>query len=166
MIHGGEELHRRLTELADAGAVKGWHAQLNYLTRSQRLRDISSQQFGTRNLVAWLRGPDTPGGRAPSPANQAEIRKLYQREHRRNMAETLKRKLGQGTRIEVHPDPDIVAQSNGRVTFQQTTIYEWDHIVDHWLANDISALEADWEDICDREFYPPRAYYYVAHLGF
>lgn len=178
MIHGGDELYRRLTEMADAGAAQSWQAQLNYLTRSQKGRDLVTSHFATpsdpsgrRIVLAWLAGPDAAGGRAPNPAKQAEIARLYRQQHRRNQVQALKKRLaneGRGTLIEVHPDPDIAARSGGAVRFAVVTIFgpEWDIIVDHWAANDFAGLAGDWQTICDRELYPPRGYYYISHLGF
>ncbi len=178
-VHGGRELDRNLNRLADANAVSGWHARLSWLTRTQSRRDATVGYFGDysrdprRLVLSWLSyGPDQDPGFAPSKENRDRLDRLYMREHRRSRVRWLKTHLAQngaGTVIEVHADPDIVLQSNGRVRsprFVALTGGEWEGIVDHWTAGDEMGLAVDWEDICDRYLYPPRAYYVVDHLGF
>lgn len=168
MIHGGEALANRLTELASRRAAKGWHAQLAYLTKSNRLRASTSAQFGPRNLIAWLRGPDTPGGRAPSATSQQKIREEYDHRQRENHRSTLTRALrndGNGTVIEVHPDPEIEGQSRGQVRLQHLRWHDWDQILHHWARDDDAGLRKDWEEMA-ANLYPPGAYIFISHLGF
>lgn len=175
-MHGGDALGRRLDQLALSGrAAKGWHAQLVELTKPQYGREQLSEKFGARNLVAWLRGPDTPGGRAPNAANEAEIAQLYLGRRRTLAAARLTQQLnndGQGTRIEVHAQEGLYEQSNGALGDQEFVLYDWDRVVDLWANQDLIALHYEWEDIADYYLYSgnyksgTHPYYEVDHLGF
>lgn len=178
MIHGGDELDRRLTELADQGALKTWYPQIKWLTERKERRARTVDHFSdtsrdpVRLLRTWLaHDPRAFDDYSPDRANVQRIQSLYTREHRHSRVPWLKKHLadgGNGTRIEVWAADEIVRQSGGKIArLQLITVYgdEWATIVDHWDNGDRPRLYEDWEAIADR-LYPPGAYVFVDHLGF
>lgn len=137
--HGGFELRRNLNSLADRGALKGWYAQLKWLTATQPRRDATvaalapTSRDPVRLIRTWLASdPDVAGsyriarnGRrgqrelryvpySPSKANVARIQALYTSQHRRSRARAIAKRLdngGQGVIIEIWASPEVIAQS-------------------------------------------------------
>lgn len=162
-MRGGEALRRQLDVHASRSrGAKGWKAQLTYLTRSERGRITTSEQFGRRNLIAWL-----SEDREPTTANRASIQRAYDERRRPVVAQALLKVLdndGDGTRVEVHPLEDDVHTAH--LNIQTIEITDWEDIIQAWYEHDWDELDDIWEGIADDELYPPGGYYYVSHLGF
>lgn len=165
-MHGGEALRRQLdvkaSALGRASGVKGWNAQLRYLTRSERGRIRSSEQFGRRNLIAWL-GED----RDPTKANREMIQRAYDERRRPAIAQALLKSLdndGNGSQVDVYPLDDDVHTAH--LDMQTIEVTEWEDIIQAWYEHDWDELDGIWEETSDAELYPAGGYYYVSHLGF
>lgn len=161
-MRGGEALRRQLDVHASRSrGAKGWKAQLTYLTRSERGRITSSEQFGRRNLIAWL-----SEDRAPTQANQASIQRAYDERRRPVVAQAMLKVLdndGNGTRVEVHPLENDVHTAH--LDIQNIEIVDWEDIIQAWYEGDEGELDDIWDDYAD-DIYPPGAYSHVSHLGF
>lgn len=174
---GGEAISDRLNELADLGGPKGFHARVSYLTKSAAGQDamiaagINLGNKSTRaTVLKWLGDPE-----ATTTADyRRKLDQAYEAFRRRNIATSLKRRLGnngRGTRVEVHPvNQGSVPTSRQRaldVRKVNVRPAQWDRLVDQWVAGDIDGMNSEWEDIAEDTLGSEwGAYTSVAAIGF
>lgn len=141
---------------------------LRYLTRS-RAGYTSMQSCGIRlerrKITSWLAEE-----RTPTAAQQLCLENAFRRLRRRNMRQSLTRRLnaGGGTRVEIHPvDQTEVEPKYQRVApWRHMNIYRWDRIVAAWSHSDLHDLTHQWEDVIAGLGSDWRRYEHITHVGF
>lgn len=178
---GGEAIAERLTELANLGGPKGFHARVAYLTKSAAGQEamlaagIDLNNKSTRaTVLKWLGDPEA----TTTAAYRRKLDQAYETYRRRNIARSLKKRLGnngRGTRVEVHPitqagvDPSRKRDLSRNPNLRKVNIRpnQWDRLVDQWAAGDMDAMNAEWEDIAEDSLGSDwGAYTSVSAIGF
>jgi hypothetical protein len=176
-ILGGKAIADRLTELAEGvkspiDTDRGLAARLRYLTKSSAGYDAMNAagiDVTSRTLMAWLAEE-----RTPNPVNLARIEAAYVDLHNRNMAASLKRRLGsggRGTRIEIHPvdQAAVPAEHQRDLRMRKVNVRppDWGRLVDQWAAGDIGGMNETWQVLAaDTLGTDWNAYEVVDHIGF
>ncbi|MCX4429467.1 transcriptional regulator [Streptomyces mirabilis] len=174
---GGQAISERLTELADLGGPKGFHARVSYLTKSaagQEAMIAAGIDLGNKStratVLKWLGDPEA----TTTAAYRSKLDRAYEAFRRRNIAASLKRRLGnngRGTRVEIHPVNQVgVTPSRQRalevrkVNIRPT---QWDRLIDQWAIGDVDGMNYEWDDIAaDALGSEWGAYTSVAAIGF
>ncbi|WP_121832818.1 transcriptional regulator [Streptomyces sp. S1] len=174
---GGEAIGNRLSELADRGGLKGFHARVSYLTKSAAgqaamiaagidLNNKSTQ----RTVLKWLGDQEA----ATTAAYRKKVDQAYEQFRRRNIASSLKKRLnnnGRGTRIEVHPITQAGVKPSHKRDLEVRKINvrpsQWDTLVDQWAADDTAGMNQTWDAIAEDSLGSDwGAYSEVSAIGF
>ncbi|MFI6899283.1 transcriptional regulator [Streptomyces sp. NPDC050256] len=174
---GGDAISERLTELAGLGGPKGFHARVAYLTKSAAgqaamlAAGIDLNNKSTRaTVLKWLGDPEA----TTTATYRRKLDQAYEAYRRRNIAASLKRRLGnngRGTRVEVHPinQGGVLPSRQRELDVRKVNIRpaQWDKLVDQWAAGDSDGMNGEWEDIAaDTLGSEWGAYTSVASIGF
>lgn len=176
-IPGGQAIAARLTELANGvkspvDTDRGLAARLRYLTKSSAgydALDRAGLDVTARTMMAWLAEE-----RTPNAANLARIEAAYTDLHNRNMAASLRKRLGnsgRGTRIEIHPVDQTAVPTEHQRELQMRRVNvrpaDWGRLVNQWAAGDIGGMNETWQVLAaDTLGTDWNAYDVVDHIGF
>lgn len=148
---------------------RGLAARLNYLTKSDagyEAMDRAGVHVAPRTLMAWLAEE-----RTPNKANLARLDAAYWDLRRRNVAADLKHRLnsnGRGTRVEINPVNQAGVDDRYRRDLSSRSVSVrgvWDRAVDAWMNDDLTELDAVWDEVLDLIGSDYDGYSYVSSIG-
>ncbi|MFJ8255592.1 transcriptional regulator [Streptomyces sp. NPDC094466] len=151
------------------GSDRGLAARLNYLTRSDagyEAMDRAGIHVSPRTLMAWLAEE-----RTPNRANLTRLDAAYWDLRRRNVATDLKHRLnnnGRGTRVEINPVNQAGVEQKYQRDLAPRSINVrgvWDRAVDAWMNDDLTELDAVWDEVLDLIGSDYDGYSYVSSIG-